>query len=110
MLEERIEAGALFGASLILGAWLDAGSPDPQQWKSRLTSSPDEAAPQKVFPKESDVDRPGHFVASRTSNIFHRADCPHVNRIKPGNRVSFQQLKEAQATGRSPCKLCKPVE
>lgn len=101
LIEERIEAGALLGASLILGAWIDAGSPMLQQESVS-------AAAQGSKPSADPSSAP--FLASRHSKVFHRAGCSHAKRIKPDNLLPFAALRQALETGRSPCKHCKPAE
>lgn len=42
----------------------------------------------------------GPFVGSKNSDVYHKSDCPDVERIKPENRVYFSSEEEAQADGR----------
>lgn len=46
------------------------------------------------------------FVASTRSEVFHRASCGYVKRIK--NMVWFKTRIEAIGSGRRPCKVCRP--
>lgn len=39
------------------------------------------------------------FVASRNSKLFHAATCAVVKRIKPENKLCFQEKGEAEARG-----------
>lgn len=48
------------------------------------------------------------YVASKTSKVFHRADCYHVRRMDAAKAVQFQTREEALKTGRRPCKTCNP--
>ena len=48
------------------------------------------------------------FVASKSSKIFHRPDCSHAKRIAEANKIVFKTRKEAESTGRRPCKTCSP--
>lgn len=48
------------------------------------------------------------FVASKSSKIFHRADCPHAKRIAEEKKVYFPNRDRAIAAGRRPCKFCNP--
>ncbi len=50
----------------------------------------------------------GPLVASRKSNIYHLANCPHARKILPANKMQFNSPKEAQQYGMRPCKVCKP--
>jgi len=48
------------------------------------------------------------YVASRKSKIFHRADAKCVKTISPHNLIGFKSREEAIASGRRPCKECRP--
>jgi micrococcal nuclease len=47
------------------------------------------------------------YVSSKSSRIFHRADCPHAKRITEEKKVYFHSREQA-AAGRRPCKACNP--
>lgn len=47
------------------------------------------------------------YISSKSSRIFHRADCPHAKRIAEEKKVYFQSREQA-ASGRRPCKTCNP--
>lgn len=48
------------------------------------------------------------YCASENGEVFHRCSCTSVKRIKPGKLVRFSSRAEALASGRRPCKQCKP--
>lgn len=48
------------------------------------------------------------YAASKTSEVFHYINCSYVANIKPENLILFKTRKEAIASGRRPCKKCKP--
>lgn len=48
------------------------------------------------------------YVGSKNSNKYHYPTCRSAQRIKPGNLVTFNSAKDAQAAGYVPCKVCKP--
>ncbi len=48
------------------------------------------------------------FVASKNSDVFHRADCSSAKRIKPENLIGYNSPDEAIQAGKKPCKRCKP--
>ncbi|MBZ5537769.1 MAG: hypothetical protein LAO31_17580 [Acidobacteriia bacterium] len=48
------------------------------------------------------------FVASKKSNKYHLPTCRYGQKIKPENRITFKDAKEAQAAGYVPCKICNP--
>lgn len=102
IIEARIEAGALLAANLIVGAWNEKGKSEVRLGTSAETSvQPIEVAPEPSTPAVA-------MLGSKDSSVFHRADCVHLARVKPENRVSFEDAKSAIAKGRKPCKSCKP--
>lgn len=48
------------------------------------------------------------LVASSTSKKYHLPDCRYAQKIKPENRVIFQNENEARSQGYIPCKSCNP--
>lgn len=44
----------------------------------------------------------------RTTKIYCRPDCPPGRRTKEVNRVNFQSVEEARASGYRACKICRP--
>jgi hypothetical protein len=51
----------------------------------------------------------GHsFVSSKSSEVFHRADCRWAQGIAADNRVGYKSREEAVQAGKRPCKTCKP--
>ena len=48
------------------------------------------------------------YAASKNSDVFHYSWCNYVSKIKPSNLVHFSTREEAIASGRRPCKRCKP--
>ncbi|MEK6798683.1 MAG: hypothetical protein AABZ12_06950 [Planctomycetota bacterium] len=99
LLEERIEAGALLGAQLIVAAWKEAGSPSLQPTPAGASAPPHVASGSAAS---------GDFVGSIGSTIVHRSNCPHVARISADRRVSYSTLELATAAGRKPCRACRP--
>jgi len=75
---------AVFAA--VLPAVLPAGCGD--------AGSPGEAAP------------PAGYCANRSSGVVHRADCRHVDRIKPDHRRWSDHLPDLIAEGYRPCSYC----
>jgi len=105
IIETQIESGALFGAELIVSAWIEAGKPALPGGVTGPASA-FTAAPTRRTSEASSTEKA--FVGSRSSKIFHRSSCNHVARIKPENRVQFGSAEQAKAQGRTPCKTCKP--
>lgn len=51
----------------------------------------------------------GRYVASIHSDVFHDPDCSYVNRISEGNKIWFDTVEEAVASGRRGCSRCNPT-
>lgn len=107
-LEQRIEAGAQLAARLIGTAWIHANLPSLPGTTTTEPGTPDE--PKLPATKSQATTPQGHapFIGSRNSKIVHRADCPHVARMKPSNRTEFPTVEAAKRAGRRPCRSCKP--
>jgi len=56
----------------------------------------------------SELSLPQKYVASQRSKVFHRPDCVWAKKIAPHNLVEFSSRAKAIASGRRPCKACKP--
>lgn len=61
-----------------------------------------ESAP--VCVKESDDS--DHYVANRSSELFHQPDCRSVKRINADNIVAFDSVEQAMEDGFKPCRAC----
>jgi len=48
------------------------------------------------------------YVASKNSEVFHKAGCRWANRIAQKNLVRYNSREEATKAGKRPCKMCKP--
>jgi hypothetical protein len=48
------------------------------------------------------------FVASKSSDVFHRSDCRWAQNISGDNRLNYKTREEAIQSGKRPCKSCKP--
>lgn len=48
------------------------------------------------------------YAVSKKSEVFHYINCSYVASIKPENLILFKTREEAIASGRRPCKKCKP--
>lgn len=59
---------------------------------------------------EAVVDASAAFLGSRHSSVFHKADCPHADRIKEDNLRYFGSIEAARKARRIPCKSCRPGE
>lgn len=52
--------------------------------------------------------KPGGFVGSSKSNIYHVPSCSSAKRITPTNLVTFATRDDATKKGYRACKVCKP--
>ena len=52
--------------------------------------------------------REKEYCASENGDVFHRCSCTSVKRIKPASLVRLPSRAAALASGRRPCKHCKP--
>ena len=52
--------------------------------------------------------RPRGYVASKRSQVFHRADCKSAAKISEKNLVRYNTRDEAIQAGKKPCVECRP--
>ena len=58
---------------------------------------------------EKQIDAAEHkYVASKSSNIFHKPDCRWAKNISQENLVTYKSKDEAIKAGKRPCKTCNP--
>ncbi len=48
------------------------------------------------------------FIASKSGKAFHRPECRWAQNISADNLVAYKTREEAAASGKRPCKSCKP--
>jgi methylphosphotriester-DNA--protein-cysteine methyltransferase len=48
------------------------------------------------------------YIASNSSNIFHKPDCRWAQNISKRNLVTYKTREEAIKAGKRPCKTCNP--
>lgn len=61
-------------------------------------------------PYQEDYIFQNEYVASKKSKVFHYKQCPIIEAISESNRIYFNNYEEAIASGRTPCKICKPQD
>ncbi|MFN8609061.1 MAG: hypothetical protein U0931_16115 [Vulcanimicrobiota bacterium] len=49
-----------------------------------------------------------HYVASKKSDVFHRASCSEVSHIKSENLLQLGQDRQTAAREHRACDVCKP--
>lgn len=50
----------------------------------------------------------GNYVASRKSNVFHKASCSYVDQIYSSNKVYYNTPQDAIKAGKRGCYRCHP--
>ncbi len=110
---ERLRAAAMLAANLITGAWEQAGrpvvgggGPAGGQVPTGPQANPGEK-PREKSPS-TEPSQPVRLVGSKNSAVFHRSDCPHVQKISPSNLVYYASAEDAKRQGKRPCQVCKP--
>jgi phosphatidylserine/phosphatidylglycerophosphate/cardiolipin synthase-like enzyme len=81
---------------------------DPYAGKTQGYSETHHAAAE---PPKTDAAAPpvaGGFVASKNSQVFHKADCKSAAKISEKNLIRYATRDEAIAAGRHPCHECNP--
>jgi micrococcal nuclease len=48
------------------------------------------------------------YVASKSSNVFHKPECRWAKKISAQNLVTYKSKEEAIKAGKRPCKTCNP--
>lgn len=48
------------------------------------------------------------YVASTSSNKYHKPSCEYADRIYKGYKIYYDSAEAAEADGREPCALCLP--
>lgn len=74
---------------------------------NEIRESPEEQVVESSKP-ESKALQEGVLVGSTTSSKYHRPECRYAAKIRPENRVYFENKGEAKKQGYSPCKTCSP--
>ena len=82
---------------------IKATEKQPGQKPADRFETPDQT---KALNAASQVGKP-EYVATKTSQVFHKSDCPMAARIAEKNKIAFTTRVEA-SQGRRPCKVCKP--
>ncbi|HQG49131.1 MAG TPA: Ada metal-binding domain-containing protein, partial [Sedimentisphaerales bacterium] len=76
----------------------DAGKDSATKGAVGSPPSPQVAPSESAYP----------FVASKSSDVFHRSDCRWAQNISGDNRLGYKTREEAVQNGKRPCKSCKP--
>ncbi|MBN2129284.1 MAG: hypothetical protein JW741_07290 [Sedimentisphaerales bacterium] len=104
---DAIGATVVTQAEAFAGAYRAAQRLRPRAAEPK-SADPGNAAPRDVKEAASEAPFSHPFVASRSSAVFHRADCRWAQNIAAHNRVGYRTREEAVQDGKRPCKSCKP--
>ena len=73
----------------------------------KIIAVPQEPAGTRSTPSAQAANENG-YIASKSSKVYHRPNCPHAKRMDAKKAVRFSSSEDAEKTGRRPCKTCKP--
>lgn len=79
-------------------------STDTGTSENALPENPAEQVEKDVNPAALEY----NYVASDSSNIFHKPDCRWAQNISKENLVKYKSREEAVKAGKRPCKTCNP--
>lgn len=48
------------------------------------------------------------FVASAAREVYHRPSCEWAAKISDDNLLGYDNIAQAEADGKRPCKVCRP--
>ena len=51
---------------------------------------------------------PVYFIGNKATKIYHKPDCPHLQKTVLANRIAFRLPAETARLGYRPCGDCKP--
>jgi len=100
---ESIIAVAIRQTKTFIGSWSAARTSDKQS-ETQSRNATDEKNTNTI--KKQSVE--SKYVGSKTSEVFHKADCQFAQKIKPENLVSYDSREDAVGAGKRPCSRCKP--
>jgi len=107
-LTESVLADVNLQARGFIGSWSAARTLDKRMEASQSGLSPRKSTVDKNDKTVKQKDAEAKFVASKNSDVFHKASCSSVKRISPNNLVSYATRDEAIAAGKKPCQRCNP--
>ena len=84
----------------------NASNPPGRQQSDAGTSQTDSPTVSAKQAKSAETEY--EYVASKSSNVFHKPSCRWAKNIKPENLVVYNNKDEATKAGKRPCKSCLP--
>jgi hypothetical protein len=105
--QEAIAEAVLMQTEVFLGAWAAARKLSRPN-AGMEGAGPGAARPAGTEPADLRGTGPYPFVASRSSAVFHRADCRWAQNIAERNLVGYRTRDEAVRAGKRPCRTCEP--
>ena len=84
-------------------------NPQGKSFSDTRMSETGSTASQDPTNTNTNVPSTGHgYVASNSSDIFHKPECRWAKNISPENLVRYKSREHAVKAGKRPCKWCKP--
>jgi hypothetical protein len=78
-----------------------------QSSEAKISESDSPAVPQNQIKTDAES-ATAKYVASKSSNVFHKPDCRWAKNISSENLVTYKSKDEAIKAGKRPCKTCNP--
>ncbi len=107
-LDEAIRAVAAEQVKAFIGAWSVAKESQPERSRRSAETRRPRAEVREAEEEKAQPQADAPYVASKRSEVFHKADCSSAKRISPENLVSYGSREEAIADGKRPCRRCNP--
>lgn len=85
-----------------------ANSQGEQYSDAKMSESYSPTVPEKQVETDAKSAAEYRYVASKSSNIFHKPECRWAKQISTKNLVRYNNKDEAINDGKRPCKWCKP--
>lgn len=107
-LAESLISAAIVQTRAFIGSWSVTRAADKQSEVSQTKPSLHKTTDGKDTKPAKQQAVEATFVASKNSQVFHKASCPSAKRISSNNLVSYATRDEAIAAGKKPCERCNP--
>ena len=103
----RVTGVVLDQVEAFIHAYDSANPPGKRRADAKVSNVASHTRAQSEQPASQAVAEYG-YVASKNSDVFHKAGCRWAKRIAQKNLVHYNSRQEAIKAGKRPCKMCKP--
>lgn len=79
-----------------------------EKYRRELIEAQRQAMAQKIGEWSEPEPFLGSVISSAHSGVFHRPDCPWVQKVSRKSRIHWANRQDALYAGLSPCRSCKP--